>query len=158
MNNITNKKCSFSEHENIDAIDYCNECDIYICEKCKDYHNELIQMNHNKKLINKENNEEDIEICYEHNHQEKYEYYCKTHNKLCCRACITKIKGLGNGQHSQCNISFIKDIINEKNNLLKNNIIYLQNNISSFDDLYNKLKTSYEEILEKKEKNSEIIY
>ena len=155
MNNITNKKCSFSEHENIDAIDYCNECDIYICEKCKDYHNELVQMNHNKaniNLTNKENNEEDIEICYEQNHGEKYEYFCKIHNKLCCRACVTKIKGLGNGQHSHCDICFIKDIISDRKRILKNNVIYLQNNFSSFADLYNKIKSSYEEISEKKER------
>ena len=155
MNNITNEKCSFLEHGNIDAIGYCNECDIYICEKCKDYHNNLIEIYHNKTntiLMNKENNEEDIEICYEQNHHEKLEYFCKTHNKLCCRACVTKIKGLGNGQHSQCDICFIKDIINERKILLKNNVIYLQNNFSSFDDLYNKLKSSYEEISEKKEK------
>ena len=144
---ITNKKCSFEEHKDIDAISYCSKCDIYVCEKCKDYHNNLINRNHNQ-IFNKENNE----ICLEKNHQEKLEYFCRTHNKLCCRACVTKIKGLGNGQHSECDICFVKDITDERKNLLNQNIIYLKNNRTSFDSLINKLKQAYKEISDKKEK------
>ena len=144
---ITNKKCSFEEHKDIDAISYCSKCDIYVCEKCKDYHNNLINRNHNQ-IFNKENNE----ICLEKNHQEKLEYFCRTHNKLCCRACVTKIKGLGNGQHSECDICFVKDITDERNNLLEQNIIYLKNNRTSFDSLIKKLKEAYKEISDKKEK------
>ena len=144
---ITNKKCSFEEHKDIDAISYCSKCDIYVCEKCKDYHNNLINRNHNQ-IFNKENNE----ICLEKNHQEKLEYFCRTHNKLCCRACVTKIKGLGNGQHSECDICFVKDIIDERKNILEQNIIYLKNNRTSFDSLINKLKQAYKEISDKKEK------
>ena len=150
MNNITNKKCSFEEHNNIDAIDYCSECEIYICEKCKDYHKFLIDNNHNKRLYNKENNEIDNEICYEQNHQNKFEYFCKTHNKLCCIACVTKIKGFGNGQHSECDIFFIKDIKEGKIKKLKDNLLYLEK-IITFDSFINKLKEAYEEISDKKE-------
>ena len=144
---ITNKKCSFEEHKDIDAISYCSKCDIYVCEKCKDYHNNLINRNHNQ-IFNKENNE----ICLEKNHQEKLEYFCRTHNKLCCRACVTKIKGLGNGQHSECDICFVKDITDERKNLLEQNIIYLKNNRTTFDSLIKKLKEAYKEISDKKEK------
>ena len=144
---ITNKKCSFEEHKDIDAISYCSKCDIYVCEKCKDYHNDLINRNHNQ-IFNKENNE----ICLEKNHQEKLEYFCRTHNKLCCRACVTKIKGLGNGQHSECDICFVKDITDERKNILEQNIIYLKNNRTTFDSLINKLKQAYKEISDKKEK------
>ena len=144
---ITNKKCSFEEHKDIDAISYCSKCDIYVCEKCKDYHNNLINRNHNQ-IFNKENNE----ICLEKNHQEKLEYFCRTHNKLCCRACVTKIKGLGNGQHSECDICFVKDITDERKNILEQNIIYLKNNRTTFDSLINKLKQAYKEISDKKEK------
>ena len=151
MNNITNKKCAFEEHKNIDAIDYCSECDIYVCEKCKDYHQYLVENNHNKNLRNKENNEINKEICYEHNHENKYEYFCKTHNTLCCIKCVTKIRGSGNGQHSQCDICFIDDIREEKKMKLKQNISYLEN-ISTFDSLINKLKSAYAEISDKKEK------
>ena len=90
MKNITNKKCSFEEHKNTDAIDYCSDCNIYVCEKCKEYDKFLVENNHDKKLKNKENNETNYEICYEQNHGNKLEYFCKTHNKLCCIACVTK--------------------------------------------------------------------
>ena len=151
MNNITNKKCSFEEHKNTDAIDYCSDCNIYVCEKCKEYHKFLVENNHDKKLKNKENNETNYEICYEQNHGNKLEYFCKTHNKLCCIACVTKIKGLGNGQHSDCNICFIKDIKEEKRDRLKQNLLYLEYS-TDLDLLIKKIKEAYEEISEKKEK------
>ena len=151
MLDLSNKKCSFEEHKNIDAIDYCSECDIYICEKCKDYHRFLIENHHNKKLVNKENNEINNELCYENNHENKLEYFCKTHNKMCCIACVTKIKGSGKGQHSNCDICFIKDIKEEKRDKLNQNLLYLDNK-SLVDSLFNKMKEAYEEISEKKEK------
>ena len=152
MKNITSKKCSFEEHKDIDAISYCSKCDIYVCDKCKDYHNNLIKRNHKLiNLFNNENNGEDIEICLEQNHQEKLEYFCRTHNQLCCRACVTKIKGLGNGQHSECDICFIKDISEEKKKILKQNMTHLKNNRASFDSLINKLNEAYKEITDKKE-------
>ena len=151
MNNITNKKCSFEEHKNTDAIDYCSECNIYVCQKCKEYHRFLVENNHDKKLRNKENNETNYEICYEQNHGNKLEYFCKTHNKLCCIACVTKIKGFGNGQHSDCNICFIRDIKEEKRDKMKQNLLYLEYS-TDLDFLIKKIKEAYEEISEKKEK------
>ena len=151
MLDLSNKKCSFEEHKNIDAVDYCSECDIYICEKCKDYHRFLIENHHNKKLVNKENNEINNELCYENNHENKLEYFCKTHNKMCCIACVTKIKGSGKGQHSNCDICFIKDIKEEKKYILKQNLLYLDNK-SLIDSLINKTKEAYKEISDKKEK------
>ena len=43
-----------------------------------------------------------IGLCKEENHSNILEYFCKSHNVLCCAACINKIKGKGNGQHSYC--------------------------------------------------------
>ena len=114
----------------------------------------LVENNQNiNYLNNKESNETNYDICYEQNHQQKLEYFCRTHNKLCCRACVTKIKGLGNGQHSECDICFVKDITDERKNILEQNIIYLKNNRTSFDSLINKLKQAYKEISDKKEKS-----
>ena len=48
------------------------------------------------------------------NHPNKLEYFCKTHNKLCCTNCIVNIRGKGNGKHKDCNICFIENIKNEK--------------------------------------------
>jgi hypothetical protein len=91
------------------------------------------------------------EICYEQNHGNRLEYFCKTHNKLCCIACVTKIKGFGNGQHSDCNICFIKDIKEEKRDKLKQNLLYLEYS-SDLNDLIKKIKEAYEIISERKEK------
>ena len=51
-----------------------------------------------------------INICPEKFHQNKLEYFCKTHNKLCCVACISKIASRGYGQHLKCDICDIEEI------------------------------------------------
>ena len=40
------------------------------------------------------------------------------HNKLCCAECITKLKDEKYGQHSDCEICFLKDKENDKKNKL----------------------------------------
>ena len=62
-----------------------------------------------------------------------------------------KIKGFGNGQHSDCNICFIKDIKEEKRDKMKQNLLYLEYS-TDLDFLIKKIKEAYEEISEKKEK------
>ena len=41
------KKCSFSEHKELDAISYCQKCKIYMCNKCNTHHIGLFE-NHYK--------------------------------------------------------------------------------------------------------------
>ena len=60
------------------------------------------------------------------NHKIEIKYFCKTHNILCCGACIAKIKGEGNGQHSDRKICFIKYIKEEKKKKLNENIKILE--------------------------------
>ena len=106
-------KCYSEEHGDIDAIIYCKKCEIYLCNKCEIYHSKLFKSH---QIINLGKDKEEIfnEFYKEFNHNDKLLYFCKTHNKLCCVACIAKIKGKGNGQHSECNICFIEDIKDEK--------------------------------------------
>ena len=113
MDNL-NKKCSSKEHKNIDCISFCQECKIYMCNKCINFHSILFENHHSYNLD--EYLKEDIftGYCKEDNHLEKLEYYCKDHNILCCASCICKIKGKGKGEHNCCNIFFIEDIKNEK--------------------------------------------
>ena len=144
------KKCSFEEHNNIDANYYCQDCKIYICNKCELYHNALFK-NHNKYKLDKEMNEIFNNICKEENHPNKLEYYCKNHNELCCANCITKIKGKGNGQHKDCEVYFIENIKEEKKNKLKENIKYLQDLSNNIENSINKIKEIIEKINEKKE-------
>ena len=35
------KKCSSKEHQEIDAILYCKICNIYMCNKCENFHQKL---------------------------------------------------------------------------------------------------------------------
>ena len=79
------------------------------------------------------------------------DYFCKDHNELCCAKCIAKIRSKGNGQHTNCNVCNIEDIIDEKKNNLKNNINILK-------ELSNTLQSSIDKlniILEKISKNKE---
>ena len=107
--------------------------------------------NHNIYKINEINQDIPIEYCQEKNHFNKLEYYCKNHNKLCCSSCISKIKGKGNGEHSNCEISFIEDIQNEKINKLNENIISLEKLSASVEQSFNKLKAIFVKISEDKD-------
>ena len=144
------KKCSLKKHSEIDAISFCIECNIYMCNKCLNYHNEFLE-NHHKHNIDKNIQELFTGICKEENHKKELYYYCKTHNVLCCVACISKIKGKGNGQHSDCEICFIEDIKNEKKNILNENIKNLEEFSKTIDNSIKELK----QILEKMNKDKE---
>ena len=133
------KKCSYKDHKNNDAISYCSKCQIYMCNKCINLHSNLFN---NHDLYKLEIKFEDIfnNVCKEENHNNNLlEYYCKTHNQLCCTACIAKIKGHGKGEHKDCDICFIEDIKDEKKNKLKDNI-------KSLEDLSNKLIEEIKEL------------
>ena len=107
------KKCSSKKHKEINAVFYCGNCKIYICNKCQNSHSDLFE-NHNLYNIDKNIPEISFLNCNEKGHSEKLKYYCKNHNKLCCVSCICRIKDDENGQHSNCDVCSIKDIKNEK--------------------------------------------
>ena len=141
------KMCSLKKHSNFEAISYCKECRKYLCNKCQKYHSELFE-DHNLINLNKNLNKIFIDIC--NDHKNKLEFFCKTHNKLCCLGCISKIKEEGFGQHTDCNVCHIKKLKNEKWNKLQENIKYLHNLDNVFEKSLNKLKNTFEEINEKK--------
>ena len=130
------QKCSSKEHLDIDAISYCEMCQIYMCTECQNIHLKLCP-NHCPHNLIKDLNEKFTGICQEENHFKKLEYFCKTHNKSCCVACISKIKGRGNGQHTDCDVCYIDEINDEKNKL--------NDNIKSLEDLSNSLNESINE-------------
>ena len=141
------KKCSLIKHSTIDAIGYCQECKIFFCNKCQNLHSQLFE-NHNI-YLNNDTNEIFIYICKEENHNNKFEFFCKTHNKLCCLACICKIKKKEYGQHLNCDVCLIKDIKNEKKNKLIENI----NNLEQLSNklIRNDIKILFEKISNNKE-------
>ena len=72
------KKCSNKKHSDINAIKYCIECKLFLCNKCTNYHSELLDTHH---LYNIDIKIEDIFTgkCKEINHTDELEFYCKTH-------------------------------------------------------------------------------
>ena len=148
---IQKKKCSLKEHADINANIYCKKCEIYMCNKCEVHHSKLFE-NHQNFITNKNIEELNDEFCKEENHSfYKLQYYCTTHKQLCCAACIAKIKGKNNGQHSECIVSDIEDIKEEKKNAIKNNIKILEELSSKFNESFNNIKKIFEEINENKE-------
>ena len=153
------KKCSSKKHVEIDAIYYCLECRVYMCNKCETFHSDLFP-NHNPYNLNKNTNLFNS-ICKENNHTDFLNYYCNIHNELICVKCTSKIKGKGNGQHSDCKISFIEDIKEEKKSKLNQNIKYLEElsigleeSINNFNIIIEKINLNKENL----EKKIQIIF
>ena len=143
------KKCSFKEHKEIDAIYYCYDCKVYICNKCYNSHQSFLE---NHSILNLDNKKEIfIDICKEKNHPNKLEYFCRNHNQLCCAACLCKLKEKGDGQHKDCDVCNIESIKDEKKNKLKENIQCLEKLESIFTKYLNELENYFLEIKKEKE-------
>ena len=72
--------------------------------------------------------------CMEKDHNEKLEFFCKNHNKLCCASCLCKIKDKRKGQHNDCDVCIIESIQEEKKNKLIENIQNLENLSNTLKD------------------------
>ena len=92
------KKCSSKKHLDVNAVCFCQECRLYMCQKCHQFHSE----SYDHHLINLDNLIKDDYnffngICQEKDHIGKLEFYCRDHNILCCAECIIKHKKEGYG-------------------------------------------------------------
>ena len=145
-----NKKCSFKAHKESNAISFCEQCKIFMCNKCLNHHKELFE-NHQQYNIDKNNNDIFIDICKEKGHEKKLEFFCKRHNELCCPLCIVKLSKKGYGQHKDCDVCLIEDIKDEKKNKLDENIKYLQDLSNNLENSINKIKIIFENIYKNKE-------
>ena len=143
-------KCSIVDHKEIAAISYCEQCKIYMSNKCINLHKGLFK-NHQLNNLDKDMNEIFIDICKEKNHGKKLEFFCKSHNQLCCGLCITTLQVKGYGQHRNCKVCIIEDIKEEKKKKLKDNIENLENLSNNIDNLINELKALFEKINESKD-------
>ena len=144
-------KCSSTEHKDIEAIIFCKEFKIYLCNKCEKQHSEVNKGHHHYKL-DKNFREIFTGFCKEEKHINELIYFCKTHNILCCAECITKLKGKNNGNHSDCDICLIEDIEIEKKNKLEENIKTLESLSNNLQQIIDEFKKTFEEINEKSEK------
>ena len=146
---MNKKKCSLNKHSNLNAICFCQNCNKYFCNKCKNLHFELFD---NHVIFELKENEIFTNICPQKNHF-KLEFFCKNHNILCCLACISKIKTENYGDHKDCDICLIKDIKEYKMKVLKDNNIYLKNFLENYEVQMSleKIKKLSEEIIAKKD-------
>ena len=147
---MNKKKCSLKKHSEIEANTYCIECRIYLCNKCQNHHSELHE-NHHLYNLDKDISNIFTGFCQKEKHNIELQYYCRTHNELCCAACLCKIKGQGNGQHKDCDVIEINEIKEEKKNNLKENIINLEKLSNTVLKSIDDLKNIFEKINEKKE-------
>ena len=145
-----NKKCFLKEHKESLANFYCPECKKCMCNKCENTHSQVLYF-HEVYTLNEDIDQIFTGFCKENEHNNKLEYFCKTHNKLCCCACISKIKSNNKGQHNECDIYEIEDIQEEKKNLLKKNIKNLEELSNNIEESINELKQFFVKILENKE-------
>ena len=98
---------------------------LFLCNKCLNFHSEIHE-NHILYNLDKDINGIFTDICKYENHLNKLDFYCKSHNQLCCVTCICKINKEGYSQHKDCEVCEIKDIENEKKSRLKENIKCLE--------------------------------
>jgi hypothetical protein len=149
-------KCSTNEHLEINAFIFCKDCKHYFCDECQNFHSKIFS-NHDIIFLNEEEDDIFTGICYENDHLNKLEYFCKTHNKLCCAKCITKIKDENNGQHKDCDISSLKETKIEKEKKFKENYDNNDGIEKSLDDISNQIKIFQERnIKDKKDLITEI--
>jgi len=141
-------KCYSFEHKELKAIYYCWNCNIYMCNKCENSHSKLYQ-NHS---TNNFDNSSDIftGYCDKKNHS-FLEFYCKTHNQLCCSSCICKIKNELYGQHTDCDVCMIKEIKEIKKNKLTENLKSLEDISNNINESIQTIKIIYQKINEDKE-------
>ena len=144
------KKCYLKSHSNKKAVKYCPNCKKYLCEICVASHNKC-DRKHELLPEDKEMNLKTKGICTESNHPNKLNYYCITHNNLCCAACLCKIKEKGDGQHTECNVCHIGKIKDEKKKILFNNINILKDFSQNIKKKLKLIKKIYEKTIPKKE-------
>ena len=145
------KKCFFEEHKEVNAIFYCQNCNLFMCNKCEENFHSKYFKSHQSYKIDKDNQDIFTGYCQENNHLETLNFFCKNHNKLCCSSCICKIKNEIYGQHTDCDVCYINDIKEEKKTNLRENIKQLQDLSNNMNESFDKIKKLYEIINKKKE-------
>ena len=142
----TIQKCSSNKHKGIDAVSYCKNCKLYLCNKCKNMHSEFYD-NHILCSLDKDSNDIFINECQLENHDKlELNFFCKNHNTLCCAYCVNKINNFGFGEHFKCDFCHINDIKEEKKNQLKQNIYLLEDLSKNIEKILSELKVVIEKM------------
>lgn len=148
--NFQNKKCSFAKHSEKYGKITCVNCNMNLCKECEIFHSNFCK-EHLTYNIEKEQKDIFNIFCQEPEHKIKFEYFCRSHNILCCARCITKIKNEKNGKHTDCDICNIEDIVESKKNKFNENIETLTELSNSIQASIDNIKNIYDKIEENKE-------
>ena len=117
------KKCS--NHKETEAVIFCQECNKALCNKCKQHHSELFK-SHSEDILDKNSTTILSKYCRDEHHNVEFEYFCKTHNQLCCAKCISKFVKKGNAKHNNCDLCLLEDFKAKKKEVLNENIKVLE--------------------------------
>ena len=144
------KKCSHAEHKDIDSKIICVYCNAYMCNKCETFHSKLFP---NHQTFNSDKDIDNIftGFCKEKGHPIKLDFYCKTHNQLCCGMCIAKIQKEEIGKHKDCTVCTIEEVKEEKRKKIEENIKYLKDVSNTLEKSIDELKALFEKIKKNKD-------
>ena len=145
MEEISINKCYYNEHSEQTATNFCFKCNKFLCETCSTSHCDT-NPKHNLFSVDKDLNLNFTGYCTEGNHPNKLDYYCFTHNNLCCAACLCKIKDRGDGQHTECKVCHIDQIKGEKKRKLNDNLKLLKKFSLNMKKILKDIRTFYEHI------------
>ena len=144
------KRCYTKSHWNKKATKRCFTCNKDFCEICAGAHSRCDRKHELHSLDTDSKNFNFTGLCKEDNHT-KLNYFCKTHNNLCCAACLCKIKEKGDGQHTECNACHIDEIKDEKKTKLNNCINILKNLLKNNKKMLKEIKRIYDKNKPKKD-------
>ena len=145
------KKCSLKNHSSKDAKIICVNCNLNLCAKCEVFHSNFCK-DHLTYNLDTDYKDNFNGYCNENGHSIKLEYFCRTHNILCCAKCIAKIKNEKNGKHTDCNICNIEEIIDEKKGKFNENIKTLKELSETVKLSIENLKNIFDCIVKNEEK------
>ena len=134
-------KCSTKNHENQKGYKYCIMCNIFMCHQCFYTHQKLFS-NHHLIDLNEDFSKLYTFLCKED--LKKLEYYCRSHNQLCCASCKEN-------KHYNCETSKIEDIKEEKKKNLDKNLNELENLSNNIKERINITKNFYDKVDKLKE-------
>ncbi|XP_063448323.1 E3 ubiquitin-protein ligase TRIM47-like [Mytilus trossulus] len=135
--------CGVCEYRNINkpSVVWCSECDEGLCEECKEHHaaSKGSRSHHSVPVSEYQKLPTNIlaitQTCPKHD--EKYQIFCKKHDCLCCRRCVTET-------HNGCQeMDVIDDVI--KNVKSSNAFLEMEQTLAELSENLQKIKKDRQE-------------
>ena len=126
---------------NLGVIEFCKECNKYLCSKCMESHSDLFTNHDLTKMVDEKNNQLSVNVggnrCS--NHNKEYNTYCKNCKQSFCNVCINEPEIMKNHEdHEKIPYKDYLDKVIELNNKLQ------FPNIDSFSNYVKKVETEFD--------------